>query len=67
MEEDRIGRRRRKMYLVPDTGSKYRDENHKDLPCDLRHHRSNSDELDDGECNGAHLVSDVGVHLALIS
>jgi hypothetical protein len=63
MEDDRIG----KKYLIPDTGSKYRDENNEDLPCNLRHHQNNSDKFNDGKCNRAHLVSNVSVHFTLIS
>ena len=55
------------MYLIPDTSSKYRNENNKDLPCNLRHNRYNSNKLNDGKCHRAHLVSNVGVHFALIS
>jgi len=56
----------KKYYLIPDTGSKYRDENNKDLPCNLRHHHNNPDKLNYGKCNSAHLVSNVGVHFTLI-
>jgi hypothetical protein len=66
MQEDKsgwVGGR----YLIPDTCSKYRNENNKDLPCDLRHHHYNSNKLNDEKCHSAHLLRNVGVHFALIS
>jgi hypothetical protein len=33
----------------------------------LRHHHNNSNKLNDGKCNKAHVVRNVSVHFTLIS
>lgn len=60
LEQQRITSRIK--YLIPEADSNYRNENNKDLPCNLRHHNNSSNKLYDSKRNRTHPVSNAGVH-----